>query len=159
MDKLETYNRVPVLESQFVKRFLILCYLLNLIAAIACIFSYWVIRQPWPYALLGVGCTIVVSLLLLNYDSHRPKKCRYCHSKLEFVVRPLVLNSDYLTLEGRKVGNYFYTRDKKGIAGANRWLKLSNQALVCHHCRLTEATHRIIPEPVSGEEKQRLNLA
>lgn len=152
MDKLETYNRVPSLESQRVKTILIACYLINVIAAIACVMSYWVAHQPLPYALLGVAVSLVVGVLLLNYDNHRQKYCRYCGSALSSVIRPLVLNQEFLSMDGKKMGDWFFTPRKVGLFGKVQWVKMSNQALVCHSCRLTETTHRVVQEPVSASE-------
>lgn len=159
MDKLEAYNRVPILESQRVKRILIGCYIVNIVAAITCIISYWVVQQPWPYALLGVTLSLIVGFLLINYDNHRQKHCRFCDSVLTFVIRPLVLNQDYLALEGKKLGNWFFTRKKSGLFGRLHWVKMSNQALVCHNCHLAESAHRIVEEPVSDGEVEQFNLA
>lgn len=158
IENLETYNRVPVLESQKIRRILIVCYVVNIVAALACIFSYWVIDQPWPYALAGVTVSLIVGMLLINYDNHRRKTCRFCHAPLTFVIRPLVLNQDYLALEGRKVGNWFFTRRKAGLLGQDNWVKMSNQALVCRNCRLAESTNRIVGEPVSAAEIERYEL-
>lgn len=159
MEKLETYNRVPALESQRIRRILVVCYVINVMALIACVIGYWIVKQPLPYALLGVAISLIAGFLLINYDNHRQKTCRFCGNGLSFVVRPLVLNQQYLSMDGKKVGNHFYTLKKAGLLGRLRWSKLSNQALVCHNCRLSETTHRIVQETPSEGEIRQLELS
>lgn len=158
MEKLETYNRVPALESQRIRRILIVCYIINVMALIACVIGYWILKQPLPYALLGVAISLIAGFLLINYANHRQKTCRFCGNGLSLVVRPLVLNQQYLSMDGKKVGNNFYTRRKTGLFGRLRWSRLSNQALVCHNCRLSETTHRIVQETASEDEIHQYEL-
>lgn len=156
MEKLETYNRVPTLESQFIRQFLTIGYSVLIFAAVLGFSSYLLLSKPWPHTLLVSATTLVICLLVNNYDHYRPKHCRYCGSPLRLVVRPLLLTQKYLSMEGRKVGNYFYTRRKPGLLSDPCWVKLSNQSMACHHCRLTEEKYREIQEIPSAEELRTL---
>ena len=167
MNNLNTYNRVPALESQLTRRVLSVAYALLLLGAGFGLASYLLLPKPWPYTLLGSATLLIVCLVVTNLHSHSPKRCRYCGSTLSYAIRPFLLTEKYLSMEGRKSGNYFYTQTKpkkqRPPAGngngaqnpqPNRvgWVKLSNQSLACHHCRLTEDKYRVVQEIASPDE-------
>lgn len=152
MSDLETYNRVPTLESQFIKRLLVTGYVAMVFVAALGLASYLLLADPWPHTLLISGAILVACLLVINFDNHRPRRCQFCRSTLDPVIRPLLLTDKYLSMEGRKIGNAFYTRQKQGLLQRKRWVKLSNQSLACHHCRLTEEAYREVQQTPSAEE-------
>ena len=154
---LETYNRVRDLQSQGLKRLLIACYVILLSTFVIGISSYLLLAEPWPHTLLISTAALVSCLLILNYDNHSPPRCRFCHTPLTRVVRPLLLTQTYLSMEGKKSGDYFYTRRRQGLFKGYRWVKLSNQSLACNHCRLMEETYREVEELPGEEESRELN--
>ena len=136
MDKLDTYNRVPSLESQLIRRLIIGSHIILVLCASFGLTSYWLREDAWAYLIPGSLIALAASLMLSNYESHRAKRCRNCHSLLEYAVRPLLLSHQLLAQEGKKVGNFFYTQKKLALWSPRRWVKLSHQSQVCHHCRL-----------------------
>ncbi|MEE8060046.1 MAG: hypothetical protein V3T17_19770 [Pseudomonadales bacterium] len=153
MENLETYNRVQSLESPLFKNFLLCSYVLLIFIALAAGVSFFITENAWPYALITVFVTVLAYILLTIFDYMHTKSCQYCHQQLGHVVRPFLLTQKYLSMQGFKKGDYFYTQYCWGNNPfQKRWAKISNRSLACHHCRLTEEKQTEHYEAVSPDE-------
>ncbi len=158
MENLDTYNRVPTLESKHKRNILQSIYILLLLVAIAGFATWWVLPEPWQYTAHSAGLALTMYVVLVLYDRRKTKPCKFCGNSLNYVVRPLLLTDKYLTMEGQKMDDYFYTRCYWGNQPfRKRWAKISNRSKICHHCRLMEENSRQYYEPVSPEEQEQLS--
>jgi len=74
-----------------------------------------------------------------NQDSQH---CTHCGKTLERMIRPLILSSQYLTMKGIKIGDSFITLDEQGDTSfKGKWVCITNQCFVCHHCKVFEKNH------------------
>jgi hypothetical protein len=139
MHNIETYNRVPSLDSPRLKRLATYSPALLLLALLACLGTTLINRSLNPYSVIFVSGALLCYLAIFLYDKRRTLRCQYCHSTLDYVVRPFLLNTKYLAMQGIKKGDYFYTFCRWGARPVTRrWAKISRRSLACHHCRLTE---------------------
>ena len=99
-------------------------------------------------------------LFLGSSDRHRVKHCQFCHTALSTINRPIHLDRQYLSMQGLKEGDYFYTKCRWGANRfVKRWTKISNRYNACHRCRLTEETAYKYYESITLQEQQRLESA
>ena len=153
MDNLDTYNRVPSLESATIKTSLLLTYCLLILIVISSISSLWLLNPNWPYAAHCAAAAILLYAIIVIVDKRRQRHCQFCGQALSTVVRPFLLTAQYLNMQGTKDGEYFITYAAKGTAPwAKRWVKISNQSSACHHCRLTEESYKVTYQAISPEE-------
>lgn len=152
MEKLDTYNRVHQLQSQTVFRVYSACFLLLIAAAILCLLGHRLFGLSWEQSLSGFLAVVLASLMIYRLKLSQIKRCRFCYSRLDTVTRPLLLTPKLLSLEGKKHDKFFYTQRSGTLWTAAKWVRLSNQSLVCHHCRLIEESYREVQEPVSEQE-------
>ena len=152
MKNLDTYNRVNALESRPHRQLLYGCLLIAFLGTAAGISSYWLEERWWPQLLLVSLSALGLCLGIIWFQAQRAPHCQFCGSALSRIVQPLRLTERLLEMRGVKQGAYFFTRKAGGIPGTEQWVKLSNQSLVCHHCRLMETTIRLTEEPASAEE-------
>lgn len=151
---LKTYNRVPALESTIVKNALLSAMAALFVSTAGCAVMFMVMAKPpvllaWAGALSGLILIILVALY-----QRRRRRCQFCGSALSKVLRPFLLTSKYLAIQGVKQGDYYYMKSTKALQSG--WVKISNQAVACHHCRLTEEQHRECIEPVTPAELEAL---
>ncbi len=157
MENLETYNRVRSLESPLYKSSVLIGNILFISIAIGASVSFWLLNTPWHYSLGITALAICASTALTVFNHRRAPSCQFCGNNLSFVVRPFLLNSKYLSMQGHKKGDYFYTRCSWGYKPLlKRWAKISHRSLACHHCRLTEEKQSEHYEPVSTDERATL---
>lgn len=159
MTHLNTYNRVKSLESKRFSTLINLYYLSLLISIIGSLVILALITSlRIPAISWAIGGTLILAVSYY-WDRNRPKSCQFCDTTLSMVNRPIVLNSNYLSMKGLKEGNYFYTKCRWGANPLiERWTKISNRSKVCNHCRLTEETIVRHFESVTLEEQQRVEF-
>lgn len=157
MDKLDTYNRVPLLASRTPHRIRCVSYIAFLTLLIVSALSPWLFAFHWIMALTASSIFLVAGLFLNQKLATAESRCRFCSKPLERVPRPLLLTPKLLSLKGKKQGNHFYTKLKTRPWGNKDWFKLSNQTRVCHHCRLTEESYQSVKERASAQELRWLN--
>lgn len=151
---LETYNRVPNLESTVFKNVLVGIMITLFVSTAACAVAFIVLIKP-PTLVAWGGALSGLALIILGVIYRRRKRrCQFCGSALGTVLRPFLLTSKYLAIQGVKQGNYFYMKSNKTLQSA--WVKISNQTVACHHCRLTEEQHSEFTEPVTQAELETL---
>ncbi len=139
MEYLETYNRVPSLESPYSKSILIIGRLLLIAISLAAASSSLWNKQPWDLTLSIVMGSLLAYIILSIARYRREKICQYCKQPLDYVIRPFFLNQEHLSKQGTKRGDHFYTQCYwGGNPLQRRWAKISNRSLACHHCRLSE---------------------
>jgi len=135
---LNTYNQVTALPSNRLRGMLAAIYIALLIAAVGCAAVFAIAGAASSYT-LAAALAVPLLLLLLSLNRRRVKRCQFCSNPLNYITRPMLLTQKHLATEGTKQGDYFYTRCYWGLIPLRkRWAKISNRALACHHCRLTE---------------------
>ena len=139
MQNIETYNRVPALDSTVHRHIILYGYALSALAVIFSLFGLLVEWLPWLCALI-TGLSAVVSIIILRVvEFKRVKRCKQCRSALDSITRPFILNAKNLASHGTKIGDYFFSYCRWGNRPfTKRWAKISRRSLACHHCRLTE---------------------
>ncbi len=153
MDNLETYNRVKSLSPPLMHTLLLSTHLLLIPVTLMAIVSYWLIDIPALYSFGTATIAAILYFAFSRYARDRRQFCRFCRQPLHYVIRPLLLTQKYLDMRGQKQGDYFFTRRVWGYNPLQkRWVKISNQALTCHHCRLSEHRQIEVYEPVSRHE-------
>ncbi|WP_101757530.1 hypothetical protein [Oceanicoccus sp. KOV_DT_Chl] len=153
MDNLATYNRVPSLESKTIKASFILVYSLLLLAIIGSLAATLVFPDISHYLISGAIAATILYSAIAYLDARRKRHCQFCKQTLSSVIRPLLLNSQYLNMQGKKHGDYFITHGSWGlIPFKKRWVKISNHSMSCHHCRLIEEGYKPMYQPLSPEE-------
>ena len=153
MDNLETYNRVPSLESPLLKNLLLSSYWLLIVIALYGFISLAFLAQPWSSSLLISIGALSAYVLLYGYDLQRSRTCQFCKGALSTIIRPFILSPKFLAMTGQKEGDYFYTYRIWGkVPFKKRWLKISQQSLACHHCRLSEIKQQECHQAVSDTE-------
>jgi hypothetical protein len=159
MDNLETYNRVPSLESPLLKSALLFGYWLLIGATFYGVIGLAFITPAWPHSLIIASGALIAYSLLYYYDNRRTKTCQFCKGPLSTIVRPFILSSKFLTMTGQKHGDYFFTYRAWGkLPFKKRWLKISHQSYACHHCRLSEVKQHEYHQPVSDDEHKSASL-
>ena len=139
MEDLNTYNRVQSLETLLLKNMLVISHAVLLPIILLGSISLLILENSWPYTFSITLSALLAYLSLSTIYYRRSKRCRYCRRQLDYVIRPLLLTSKYLSLQGNKKGDYFFTRCRWGSQPfTRRWVKISNRSLTCHHCRLSE---------------------
>jgi len=143
MDQLETYNRVASLEPPTTKTILTSIYSLLLLIGLTAMVSAIIAHLPWHYALIiALACLLVIGATH-HFQQQRAKSCRFCTGPLSHHHRPLLLTAEFLSMQGFKQDEYFYTlRRHPTPLSKKRPVKISNRCLTCHHCRLTEHQNR-----------------
>ena len=160
MDNIETYNRGPCLESPRLKHLVTYSPVLLLLALCACLATTLIKQSLDLYTVIFVSSAIFCYLAILLFDKRRILRCQFCNSPLDYVVRPFLLNTKYLTMQGSKKGDYFYTFCRWGAQPmTRRWAKISRRSLACHHCRLTEERIMEHFDTVSDSELQDIHTA
>lgn len=155
---LDTYNRVKVLQAPlFNRRIVIIALLLIAVAAVTCLL---IIDPAWQQSLITAIITLAMLGAIYRYCRRRGQLCLHCGNSLSYIVRPLLLTPRYLSMQGHKQGDSFYSRCRWGKNPfQQRWAKITNRSLACHHCRLTEEKQTAHHEAVSPEELARLQQA
>jgi hypothetical protein len=157
MDNLETYNRVKSLSPPLINTLLLSAQVLLIIITLIAIVSYWLVDIAPLYSLAATTSAAIFYFVLPRYARSYQHSCRFCGHPLHLVVRPFLLTQKYLAMQGQKQGDYFFTRCRWGYnLLQKRWVKISNQSLACHHCRLSENRQIEVYAPVSAGELKTL---
>ncbi|ARN75464.1 hypothetical protein [Oceanicoccus sagamiensis] len=158
MDNLETYNRVSSLERPLPKTLLLSVYTLLFFTIIMGAINFAVSAIDQPVLDYISIAALIAYILIYIIDGHRHRYCQHCGDRLTRITRPFLLTSKFLSMEGRKQGDYFYTRSRRHLWSLTpRWTKISQQSLACHHCRLTEEKQTESYEAASEAEIAQLS--
>lgn len=148
---------MPSLDSPVRKTFILCCFATLLIGTIGGLASVAVFWPEWQYPLIASVIFLSAYTGLYLAEKRHIARCQYCHSRLDEVVRPFLLSSRYLALQGVKRGDYFFTYCRWGkLSFRKRWAKISRRSRACHHCRLTE--ERLTEHYETPTEKELLEI-
>ena len=160
MTNLDTYNRVRSLERKRLFTLVNLCYTSLLLCVAGSVASIAVVNSWYVPAASLASVSILAFTSFYFWDRHRVKHCQFCHTALSTINRPIHLDRQYLSMQGLKEGDYFYTKCRWGANRfVKRWTKISNRYNACHRCRLTEETAYKYYESITLQEQQRLESA
>ena len=158
MKDLETYNRVPSLESPLLKSSVFALYVALTFIAIGGSIKFIVVDNSVLLSLATLCGAAALFVLVYIYDSTRTHYCQFCSGKLVSIIRPLILTNKFLAMTGSKRGDFFFTYCSWGkIPFVKRWTKISNRSLACHHCRLAETKQFAFHEPLDDMEAAQIN--
>jgi hypothetical protein len=153
MDKLSTYNRVRDLEAPWILQGYNVSYGVLLTFITAGSLWLWQSSNPWPYIVHSLLIAMGIFAALRCIQHYRLSRCQFCGSALTEITRPLILTQKFLSLNGTKQGDYFYTEHTPFLMPfSKRWIKISSRSLACHHCRLTEEKCREHYENIGDDE-------
>lgn len=154
MDSPETYNRVNKIARNGLHSLLSTASILLCLASIG-LFSYHYLTSQISLELTLIVATPLALIAFICWKLARSLKqyCKFCGGELAHINRDMILSSEYLAMQGKKVGDYYYAPCKWGKKHSpTGWAKISHRATACHHCRISREGYKPFYEITSEQE-------